>query len=115
MNQGHSVKITFCAKGKCFDSFEEFLECFSEIHLTKKETSVVKEFLNSFCCTVLQEWELGYDLGDTRRGFLLTLYLSSIVSIDNMRRWYLSPIDGLKLFFYGLEVVCIYDISRTSN
>lgn len=111
----HKVRIMFSYKNKYFNNFEDFLTCFPEIQLTQQQIFKIKEFLTSFSCTVIQEWEAGYDLGDSTRGFLPTQYLCNIISIsDEGRTWYLTPITGIQLFFRGLELICIYNISQES-
>lgn len=100
------MRINFQANGKDGLSLREFLECYPDIHLTDRQIEVIRTYLTAFCFAVLQEL---HDLDDEEVS--LTLFLQSLVEINDEGQWYVTPLTGMKMFFHGLRIMCIYDVT----
>lgn len=103
---GASVKINFQVAGKDGVSFQEFLEAFPDVVLTEKQIEQIKEYLTGFCLAVLHEIDC-----ENGKEIKLTLYLKCLIDVNENGEWYVTPFDGLKMFFHGLRVICIYNIT----
>ena len=107
---GASVKINFQAAGKDGLSLQEFLEAFPDIVLTKKQVDKIEDFLMAFCLSILQEMDYIDD-----KEMCLTIYLKSLITISDNGDWYVTPLNGMKMFFHGLRVICIYNVTYSPN
>lgn len=103
---GASVKIDFQVADRTGLSLQEFLEAFPDIHLTAKQVDEIREFLTSFCFAVLQEIDHSND-----EEIYLTVYLKSLVGVNDQGEWFVTPLSGMKMFFHGLRVICIYNVT----
>ena len=105
-------KISFRANGKDGLSLQEFLACHPEIQLTEGQVEKIRKYLTSFCFIILQE--VSDDIGE--KDIHLTFFLQSLVEINEKGQWYVTPLRGMKMFFHGLRMMCIYDVTyRSSN
>lgn len=101
-----NIRISFIVSDRSGLSFKEFLDSFPLVKLTEKQISRVEAFLTTFCLVVLQESD---SLSNDRKH--LTTYLQSLIHVNDNGEWYLIPIYGLKLYFFGLRVISIYNVT----
>ena len=105
-------KISFWANGKDGLSLREFLAFHPEIQLTEVQVEKIAKYLTAFCFIILQE--ISDEIGE--QDIHLTFYLQSLVGINEKGQWYVTPLRGMKMFFHGLRMMCIYDVTyRASN
>ena len=104
--KGFGMKINFQVNGKSGLSLQEFLDHYPDIHLTEYQIEKIRSFLTAFCFAVLYEI---HDLADEE--ISLTSFLRSLVKVNEKGQWYIVPLSGMKMYFYGLRIMCIYDIT----
>ena len=104
-------KISFRANGKDGLSLHEFLACHPEIQLTEAQIEKIREYLTAFFLSILQE--ISDEIGEEYTH--LTLYLQSLIKINRKGEWYVTPLSGMKMYFHGLRLMCIYDVTYRAS
>lgn len=101
-----NVKINFQVGDKDGLTLQEFLNYYPDIHLTTSQIRNIRDFLTAFCFSVLQEFEFSND-----DELYLTSYLKTLVGENANGEWFITPLRGMRMFFRGLQVICIYNVT----